>query len=299
MFERILVPLDGSAAAESALPYAEEIAARSGADLILFSVCDPDALGMENLYRSYLEHVAERVQRELPAWGAQKEQSVLREVALGHPAVEILEYAEENKVSLIVMATRGGSAGGTWSLGNIASKVLQDADKPVLLVREPPDEAKIQERRLFKRILVPLDASERGGAVVLVTEVLARITGADLTLFHVLEPPPALVAAVPGAEFSYIPFSADEEARRASSAIEYLDRIEKTLKKAGVEVSSEVSSGSAAAEILRYAEAHEVDLIAMSTHGRSAIGRWVFGSVTEKVLHAAKTSVLIARSFPD
>jgi len=60
--------------------------------------------------------------------------------------------------------------------------------------------------------------------------------------------------------------------------------------------SSELRSGSAAEEIITYAEENNIDLIAMSTHGRSGIGRWVFGSVTDKVLHAGDVPVLTVRA---
>ena len=162
MYERILVPLDGSSAAEIALPYAEEIAAKLGAEIILASVSELAAVETDHLYRSYLERIAEQVQRQIKDWGAKKEAKVKSEVLLGTPASEILRYADESNVSLITMASRGRSSPGPWLLGNIAAKVLRAIGKPVLLIRVPADKAALQQRSLVRRILVPLDGSKLG-----------------------------------------------------------------------------------------------------------------------------------------
>jgi nucleotide-binding universal stress UspA family protein len=78
--------------------------------------------------------------------------------------------------------------------------------------------------------------------------------------------------------------------------MQYLDGIGKKLKGKGLGVSSVVVIGSSADQIIDYAKANTIDLIAMSTHGRTGIGRWIFGSVTDKVLHAGDTPVLVART---
>jgi nucleotide-binding universal stress UspA family protein len=80
------------------------------------------------------------------------------------------------------------------------------------------------------------------------------------------------------------------------SAMNYLDSLRKTFQEKGLTTLSVVRSGSPADQILEYAEANRIDLIAMSTHGRSGIGRWVLGSVTDKVLHAGDTAVLTVRA---
>jgi len=299
MYERILIPLDGSSLAEIVLPYAEELSVKFGADLILASVSDPEVPKVNHVYGSYLEHLTEQVQRQLSDRGTEKEARVFSEVLMGKPATEILQYADENNVGLVAMASRGGSHGGpgegTWLLGNIASKVLQAAGKPILLIRVAASSAALQQKRLLKRILVPLDGSEAGEAVVPHVEALARPFGAQVILFHVLELAPVPILVAPGIKFPYPPVTAEQEARRAVSALAYLDGVEKALTEKGINCSSETSSGSPAVEILNYAESNAIDLIAMSTHGRSGIRRWVFGSVTEKLLQTGSTPILTVR----
>jgi nucleotide-binding universal stress UspA family protein len=87
----------------------------------------------------------------------------------------------------------------------------------------------------------------------------------------------------------------EEEAKRGS-ALAYLDSVGKAFREKGLSTSSIVALGSPADKIIDYADANAIDLIAMSTHGRSGIGRWVFGSVTDKVLHAGDKPVLAVRA---
>ena len=299
MYKRIMIALDGSSQAEIVLPYAEALSIKFGAELILANVSEPEFAEMTRAYRSYLEHVKEKVQRQLNAGGADKEAQVSIEVLTGKPATEILQYADENNVGLIAMASRGGSYGGpdeaAWLLGNIASKVVQAATKPILLIRAPASSTALRQKRLFKKILVPLDGSKAGEAAIPHVEALTRPFDAQVILFHVLELAPVPVLVAPGIQLPYPPVTPEQEARRAISGITYIEGVEKALTEKGINCSSETSSGSPAVEVLKYAEASAIDLIAMSTHGRSGIGRWVFGSVTEKLLQTGSTPVLTVR----
>ncbi|MDI6763102.1 MAG: universal stress protein [Thermodesulfobacteriota bacterium] len=294
MYERILVPLDGSSAAEIALPFAEEIAAKHGAEIILASVSELAAGETDHLYRSYLERIAEQVQRQFKDWGAKEEAKVKSVVLLGKPASEILRYADENNVSLITMASRGRSSRGPWLLGNIAAKVLRATGKPVLLIRAPADKAALQQRRLVSKILVPLDGSKLGEVAIPYAEALAQVLGAELILFQTFVAP----ISVGGYERYSVPpaaFKEREEQVRAS-AMDYLDSLGKAFQEKGMRTLSVVREGSPPDQILEYAETNGIDLIAMSTHGRSGIGRWVLGSVTDKVLHAGDTAILTVRA---
>lgn len=289
MYKKILVPLDGSGAAQIVLPYVAEIAAKLGSEIILVSVSERAGAETDHLYRSYLEHTEEQVQSELKSWGAKGEVKVRSEVLLGRPDTEILRYADVNNVELIAMASRGSSGRGPWLLGHIAAKVLRATTKPVLLVRTLDTGAVIQKKGLMKKILLPLDGSEAGKTAIPHAEVLAQTLGAEMILFHVIEP---IIVSLGGPEQSIVPIPQDEKGRE-SSAMAYLNSVGKELREKGLSTSSVIALGSAANQIIDYAEENAINLIAMSTHGRSGIGRWVFGSVTDKVLHAGDTAVLL------
>ena len=293
MHETLLVPLDGSSAAEIVLPYAGEIAARLGAEVTLASVSESSVIDIASLYQSYLERIKEQLQGQIEDYGAKKGARVFNTILLGKPADEILRYADESNASLIVIASRGSSGRGPWLLGNVTAKVLRATSSPVLLIRAGANREAFQQKRLVKRILVPLDGSEVGEAAIPCTEVLAKALGAELVLFQALHPAVTLtyadVAAVP-----YTQPIADES--RRNSAITYLNGVGKQLKERGLNTSSVVDLGTPADQIIDYAKANDIDIIAMSTHGRSGIGRWVFGSVTDKVLHAGDTAILVVRA---
>ena len=140
MYQKILVPLDGSAVAEVALPHAVQLAAMCHADIVLLRVAfaaaftsgDPVAAESAAVSESatYLEQVAQ----------ARQSQELMLSTAIryGNAAEEVLAYAEQQNISLIVMATHGRSGVGRWLLGSTAEKVLRGSTVPVLLIRATP-----------------------------------------------------------------------------------------------------------------------------------------------------------------
>lgn len=140
---------------------------------------------------------------------------------------------------------------------------------------------------MAKRVLVPLDQSAAAEAVVPLVADLARGAGATARLLHVAPEPEALVTRQ-GRVVAYV----DQETRRLEAeALDYLRTVEARLDGIPVEVS--VRFGDPVEEILREAEAFDADLIALTTEGRSALGRAVFGSVAEAVFRKAPAPVLL------
>ena len=296
MYERILVPLDGSSAAEMVIPLAEELAAKLGSQMILVGVSDSVPADTEQLYQTYLKHIKAQVQRELKEdWKTEEKVQVQGKILMGKAAAEIIRYAAAAHAGLIAMSSRGTSSRGPRLLGNIADKVLRTTDKPVLLIRAPVSKAALKEKRLIKRILVPLDGSEVGESAVPDAVALGKILGAELVFFHVVEPVPVRTSV--GIDTYYIPLAEEELGRAKDNALAYLENVAKSAKTQGLNVFSTVADyGSPAECIINYAKDNAIDLIAISTHGRTGIGRWVFGSVTDKVLHAGDTAVLVVRA---
>jgi nucleotide-binding universal stress UspA family protein len=286
VYDRILVPLDGSESAEMALPYAEAIAAKFKSEITLISVVESENIDAKHLYRSYLDHAAEIVMRELKEWEAREGVVVRDELISGKPANVIIEYATEHKESLIVMASHGSSGRGAWLLGSVAAKILRASDTPVLLVKVPAREEAIRERRLFNSILLPLDGSKLGEAAIPHAVALAREVGARLTLFRVVE------QYSDGGRAERYVGSGDESKKMAHA---YLEKVRRVLKETGLDASSAISIGDPAPEIISYAAANQVDLICLSSHGESGVTHWVFGSVTDKLLHAGDTPVIMVR----
>ncbi len=130
-----------------------------------------------------------------------------------------------------------------------------------------------------RNVLVPLDGSELAeGALDAVRDVADK-----LALL--------VVTYAPGTE-SLREFAMSEDVSTADAAEIYLDQVVGRL--AGREVTKAIVAGpNAAEEIVVYAEANDVTMIAMSTHGRSGVGRWLIGSITDKVVRSSPVPVLV------
>lgn len=137
-----------------------------------------------------------------------------------------------------------------------------------------------------KRILLPLDQSPLTELVVPVIADAARGSGATVRLLHVA-PVPGLVKS----EGRVIAYADQEMARLEAEGASYLRGVEVGFE--GVPVESVVRFGDPVEEILREAEAFGADLIAVTTAGRSGIGRTVLGSVAERVLRKSRVPVVL------
>jgi nucleotide-binding universal stress UspA family protein len=144
---------------------------------------------------------------------------------------------------------------------------------------------------MYKRILIPLDGSELSEhALEPLMEVATSPGDVHVILLEVVEPFTAIYAGGPGA--TTVAQKANMQAETDAAA--YLNKLASRLKRKRLSVETAVITGSPADVILNYVKQHEVDLIIMSTHGRSGISRWFFGSVAEKVTRHATIPVLIS-----
>jgi len=123
-----------------------------------------------------------------------------------------------------------------------------------------------------------------------IEELAAKLKG-EVVLLHVVVEPYKVYAGVEG--LVQVPYTEEEIKWQKTGAEDYLKRVASRLKNKGITVSSEVRVGSAAEEIIRLADEIHADMVAMSTHGRSGVGRWEYGSVANKVRHAGNTPLLL------
>lgn len=142
---------------------------------------------------------------------------------------------------------------------------------------------------MLQHILVGLDGSSVAESILSYVSALAKALAARVTLLHVIPGVPEWH----GSDFYrfFSPLIKQEE----TEAYGYLRRVTDRLVTAGVTVRSRVVVGEAATEILKTGQQESVDLIALATHGRSGLRRWVYGSVAEKVLHTTHIPLLLIR----
>ena len=148
-------------------------------------------------------------------------------------------------------------------------------------------------------ILVPLDGSFVGESALpyvadLVSKLLPEVQ-AEVILLQVLSP--VVPSRVGGGEAPNITYTEKQTEENKKNALDYLTRTGEALRSKGVTVRAEVAVGDASEEIVKAAEKINANLIAMSTHGRSGLSRWAYGSITDKVLrHEAKIPITVIRA---
>lgn len=328
MYGRILVPLDGSGHAELALPEAARLARATGGTVILLRVVRPmaeyeviasppgmwlptaDAV-IRDVAAAYLSELRARA----PLEAVPTEALIL----VGPAAPMILHAADEERADMIVMSTHGRRGLARWVQGSVADAVVRDASVPVLVLRDEDSllTASLRGGRGVSA-LVPLDGSPLAeaalGPAVRLAAALSQPSGGTLHLLRVVEPPP------PAAGQSFVAQRERvEHCRRVRherrAAREYLEATARWVRERhadaiGVSVTWSVGRGHDVAEtILRAAqpESHAaplgesmgepgtVDVIAMATHGRGGLKRWLMGSVAEQVVRDAGVPVLVVR----
>jgi len=298
MYEKILVPLDGSELAEVALPYAEELSGRFGSSITLINVREPIYRWADHMYFIYMGQMTRIIKQLTERYVERPKKSkaikVEAKFLVGDPAEEIIKYAEKVNNSLIVMATHGQSGLKRWSTGNVADKVIRTSKQPVWLIRAKGACPDVCEINMLDRTLVPLDGSKESEAVIPYIEGFASGLKAEVTLLQVV--PLGYYGVNTGQEgYEYV-FQENQMASDRRFAEAYLDKVEAQLKRKGVKAKSEVRFGNVAEEIIQLAVDIHADVVAMSTHGRSGVGRWILGSVAENVLREGNTPLLLVRS---
>ncbi|MDD4923730.1 MAG: universal stress protein [Dehalococcoidales bacterium] len=143
---------------------------------------------------------------------------------------------------------------------------------------------------MYKKILVPLDGSKTAEEVLPHAKALAYSEGAEIIILNVV--------ANPAVEFAFSDpgIAAETIAEEEAAGKKYMFEIESQLKSEGFKVSAILAEGSAANVILKMAEQNKVDVIAMSTHGRTGPAHWFIGSVAERVVRNSKIPVVLIRS---
>lgn len=282
MFERLLVPLDGSQLAEQALPYVVEIANGFASEIILITVCQSQEVDFTPTSKAYLEMRAEQLKGKLIG-----EVRIKKVVMVGRPAQEIAAFALRNNVGLIIMTSRGRSGAASWLLGSTANEIIHSVKIPVLVIKASGSSSATVKLR---RLLVPLDGSERGEKILPYVEEMGERLSLEIVLLRVVAPG-THVRTVGGLDFVY--FKDKDMESMKINARDYLKRLVAKLKHRVRTVIPEVEVGEPHQEIIKYAEKHDCDLIAMSSHGHSCVERWTYGSVTYKIMHQSTKPVLL------
>lgn len=315
MFKTILVPLDGSTRAEQALPVAARLARTSGGSIVLLRVVTaPIDLAWYSLESgtSMQEAVDEEIARAKEYLTTLTKLAVLDRVATktevlpGEPALTIFPVAHSCQADLIVMCSHGDTGFKRWMLGSVSQKVARHSPIPVLILGEGaggPTALHPEGGARAVRVMVTLDGSHFAEAALVpaayLSAALSTPTQGQLHLARVLRVP------------NYVRSASPEVDQVIANAQEYLKKIEQQfsegeLASLNLQVTSSVSlETDIAGALISLVEdgakgengewVEPGDAIAMATHGRGGLERWVLGSVTERVLGATRLPLLIVR----
>jgi nucleotide-binding universal stress UspA family protein len=294
MMYRILVPLDQSQLSRSAVPLASALALASGAELVLLTVMSDSTpfdplLGVDiEDTRRVGELYLSRVEKELRGQGISTGHVMLQ----GDPETFIVLFAATQAVDLIVMATHARGGVNRWSLGSVADEVMRTAPVPVLLTRSET-EARRPQDLLPRRILIPLDGSPESESILPHARAIADVAGSDILLLRVLQDHD-LQSVSPSARDSlhdpdYDAVALTWETRRAA---DYLESVARRYRIPITPETIHVRVGEPHVIITATAIRERIDLIALSTHGRSGLKRFAFGSVATQVLSECPVPML-------
>lgn len=288
MYSRILVPLDGLPSSEAILPYARALASALNLPVELLRVTKfRDALLYDENRRSmdYLKKIQRSFSPSL---------TIKCSVAEGEPMPIIISKAAADSGTLIAMSTGGCSAVRQWLVGSLADRVGPASANPILLVRATSDSRTTGEAAL-ESILVPLDGSSLAESALPHAVEMAKQLKLGVALIMVYSTAPLDFVA---AAYMPAPQRAAVSSRRGAQI--YLEDTAQELRGQGLErVTWQLLEGDAQSEITKVARQMSGNLVVMGTHGRSGIGRWMAGSVTEWVVRHSGAPVVAIRLRPD
>ncbi len=287
--ERILVPLDGSQLSEKILTHIETLAQRTNAKIIMLQV-------VPFFWPSEFKHVREmgdKMDKEAADYlfvrnARLGEKGIKGEVCVckGHVPEAICDFGREKMVDLIAMSTHGRGGIKRWALGSVANKVIQTSSVPLLLYNIAGEKVTPSH---YQNVLIPVDGSLFSENVFPQAKKVVELFHAKVWFLYVINTHLMESFTVLGDNIS--------EKELTENIQNYFSTLKTRLKETkATNYEVVIKKGDPAETICNFAEENEIDLIAMSTHGRGGITRWSLGSVTDKVVRGSTKPVLLIRA---
>lgn len=294
MFERILVPLDGSHLAERAIPHARAIAETFGSQIILLHVLEraqtADRLSSIDpvswhLRKTEAETYLNRLTSQLQEAGLNVEYSLQE----GNSAEQIINFAYGNDIGLITLTSHGLSGLSGWNISSVVQKIILRAYVPVMIVRAYKPTVDNLECVHYHRVLVPLDCSPRAECVWQHVTVLAEHHKSKLLLAHVVRRPELVRRSPPTQEDLDLVNRLTE--RNHLEAGKYLKQLQ-TQGSLDIEIRLLIDS-NVTATLHNLVKQEDADLVVLCAHGQSGGTRWPYGNVALSFIAYGSTPLLI------
>jgi nucleotide-binding universal stress UspA family protein/sporulation protein YlmC with PRC-barrel domain len=280
--KRILVPLDGSPLADRVLAQLRRLLTTRDHEAVLLTVvpADPDPKAVDRRRQDARDHLA-GVRDALVDQGA----LASIEVLVGDAAEQIVAHATRIQAELVVMATHGRTGLSRFVRGSVAESVIRTCPVPVLVANPKAVDVRGAHGELrLSKLLVPLDGSETSRQVLPLVEAIAKQYDSEVLLLH--------VHWIPYTTDPYMTTYAPPPPEQITAGLE---PVRQALAARGIRARSVAGVGPEALGIVATADSEDVDLVVMSTHGRSGVSRWLWGSVAEQVLRHCTRPLLVRR----
>ena len=299
MIDHVLVALDGSLLAECVLPHAVAIAQALDARVTVLRAVEDSGPGFEagvidplewHMLKSEAEAYLDEVARRLRNAGLQTD----RTLVVGEPAERIIEFARGENVGLILLSSHGRSGLSGWNISSVVQKVALRAYATMMIVRAYRPAADDLAGLRYKRLLVPLNGSQRAECVLPLATQLAG--------FHQCRPLVAQVVDTPEMP-RHVPFTEEEMALRQrlievnrQKGARYLEKLRSRLP---ADVGTRLLLSEHPAETLHdLVDEEKVDLVLLSAHGYSGSAQWPYGNTTLNFIAYGTTPLLIVQDLP-
>jgi nucleotide-binding universal stress UspA family protein len=322
MFSRILVPLDGSPLAERAIPHAEMFARIFGGNIILLQVLEPTSyhenpkavdplswqirkaesdMYMKGITRKISEHLGE----VSPNSDDEKIKRVEYHIREGKTAENIVDFAHNEDIDLLVISTHGSGGLSRWNISSVTQKVINLIYLPVLIVRAYNRPNMDETIHHYRRILLPIDSSRRAecslsaGIELTRGEPITKHSPQDadqkskLVLAAVIRPPELPIPEPFPPEISQLSEQLLQVSRQAVN--KYLYEMNERLP-----VPCEtcvVENSSVASAIQTLADQEDIDMVVLCAHGYSGQVTWPYGTVTRNYMEHGTKPVLVIQDL--
>jgi nucleotide-binding universal stress UspA family protein len=299
MFDHILVPLDASPLAECVLPHVVTMARAFDAQVTLLHVLERgEAAGraapIDPLVwhigkaeaKAYLDGVAGRLRQT----GIDLEVELLE----GRAARTVVEFAASHDASLVILSSHGRGGLSGWNVSSAAQQIILRVHRSVMIVRAYQPVVEQLGEAHYRRVLVPLDSSQRAEWVLPVVTTLASTHGSQIVLAHVVSRPEMPFREPLSPDDARLAEQVEERNYREASA--YLEQLAVRLLP-GVEIRL-LRADNAIVALHELADREQVDLVVLSAHGYSGTTRFPYGSHAVSFIAYGSTPLLIVQDLP-
>jgi len=299
MFERILVPLDGSALAECVLSHVVAMSRAFGSEVILVRVLEQPASGRPDLSVDPVQWHLERAESSayLNAIAARLNDaglSVSAEVLEGRPADRIVEFAQSSQVELVVLSSHGSGGLTDWAVSSTTQKVVSRCGSSGMIVRASRPVVDAVSGIRYARLMVPLDGSWRAESALPAATILSQHHGARLILARVIiAPEMARRTPITGDDARLIGEVTESNRREAAAYLEQL------CARMPFETQARILTGESVAGALHdLVRQDDIDLVVMSAHGYTGRADWPFGGTANHLIAYGAAPTLIVQDLP-